>query len=65
MALAIECLRCGTKRLARRTVWRRLESPECPQCGYLGWAPVLELAESEPAKRPAGAGAPGLLRPVA
>jgi hypothetical protein len=46
-AVAVECLRCGTTRLARRTVWNRFESPECPRCGYLGWAPVLELSEVE------------------
>jgi hypothetical protein len=46
-ALAVECLRCGTARLARRDEWLRLDSPECPRCGYLGWAPVLELTEAE------------------
>lgn len=45
--LAVECLRCGATRLARRDEWQRLESPECPRCGYLGWAPVLELTEAE------------------
>jgi ribosomal protein S27AE len=46
-ALAVECLRCGTTRLARRDEWHRLESPECSRCGYLGWAPMLELTEAE------------------
>ena len=46
-AVAVECLRCGTTRLARRTVWQRFEAPECPHCGYLGWAPVLEVKETE------------------
>ncbi len=46
-ALAVECLRCGSTRVARRTVWRRFDAPECPRCGYLGWAPVLELTEGE------------------
>jgi hypothetical protein len=46
-AVAVECLSCGTTRLARRSVWKRFEAPECPQCGYLGWAPVLELNEVE------------------
>ncbi len=31
----------------RRDVWQRLDSPECPRCGYLGWAPMLELSERE------------------
>jgi hypothetical protein len=46
-AVAVECLSCGTSRLARRTVWQRFEAPECPRCGYLGWAPVVELSEVE------------------
>jgi hypothetical protein len=46
-AFAVECLRCGTTRLARRDEWHRLGSPECQRCGYLGWAPVLELTEVE------------------
>lgn len=46
-AIAVECLRCGTTRVARRTVWKRFEAPECTHCGYLGWAPVLELTEGE------------------
>jgi hypothetical protein len=45
--VAVECLRCGTTRVARRTVWKRFEAPECPHCGYLGWAPLLELSEPE------------------
>ncbi|MGH3050478.1 MAG: hypothetical protein ACRDLK_09990 [Gaiellaceae bacterium] len=46
-SLAVECLSCGKTRLARRTVFHRFEAPECPHCGYLGWAPMLELTESE------------------
>ena len=46
-SLVVECLRCGTSRVARRDVFKHFESPECPQCGYLGWAPVLELTASE------------------
>jgi len=45
--LAVECLRCGTTRLARRDDWQRLDSPECARCRYLGWAPVLDLTESD------------------
>jgi hypothetical protein len=46
-SLVVECLRCGTSRIARRDVFKHFEAPECPHCGYLGWAPVLELTESE------------------
>lgn len=54
-SLVVECLRCGTVRRVRRTVHRRFETPECPNCGYLGWKPLLELTES---KRPAPGGQP-------
>jgi hypothetical protein len=46
-SLVVECLRCGTTRMARRDVFKRFEAPECPHCGYLGWAPVLELTDAE------------------
>jgi len=46
-SLVVECLRCGTSRIARRDVFKRFEAPECPHCGYLGWAPVLELTDNE------------------
>ena len=46
-SLVVECLRCGTSRIARRDVFKHFEAPECPHCGYLGWAPVLELTENE------------------
>ncbi len=46
-SLVVECLHCGTSRVARRDRFKHFESPECPECGYLGWAPVLELAEAE------------------
>jgi hypothetical protein len=55
-SLAVQCLRCGSSRIARRTVFQRLETPECPSCGYLGWAPVRDLTEPEKLgrrKRPA------------
>ena len=45
--LVVECLQCGTSRLARRDRFKHFESPECPECGYLGWAPVLEVKETE------------------
>jgi hypothetical protein len=46
-ALAVECLQCGTTRVASRDRFKHFESPECPECGYLGWAPLLEVTEAE------------------
>jgi hypothetical protein len=43
-SLVVECLRCGTSRVARRNVFKHLEKPECQNCGYLGWMPLLEVA---------------------
>jgi len=51
-SLAVECLQCGTTRVARRDRFKHFESPECPECGYLGWAPVLEVTEAERAVAP-------------
>ena len=34
--VAVECLQCGTTRVARRDRFKHFESPECPECGYLG-----------------------------
>jgi hypothetical protein len=45
--LVVECLQCGTTRVARRDRFKHFESPECPECGYLGWTPVLEVTERE------------------
>jgi hypothetical protein len=45
--LVVECLQCGTSRIARRDQFKHFESPECPECGYLGWTAVLEVAEGE------------------
>ena len=45
--LVVECLQCGTTRVARRDRFKHFESPECPECGYLGWTPVLEVTEAE------------------
>ena len=44
--LVVECLQCGKTRVAQRDRFKHFESPECPECGYLGWAPVLEVKES-------------------
>jgi ribosomal protein L37E len=38
-APSIECLRCGKRRADVRT------HPDCPRCGYLGWARVADLDE--------------------
>jgi len=51
-SLVVECLRCGTSRVARRDVFKHLESPECQSCGYLGWQPLLEVAEGDRLRRP-------------
>jgi len=45
--VVVECLQCGTTRVARRDRFKHFESPECPECGYLGWTPVLEATETE------------------
>jgi ssDNA-binding Zn-finger/Zn-ribbon topoisomerase 1 len=50
--LAVECLQCGTTRMARRDQFKHhFECPECPECGYLGWMPVLQQAKPERIKR--------------
>jgi hypothetical protein len=46
-SLVVECLHCRTSRVAHRDRFNHLEAPECPECGYLGWAPVLEVTEAE------------------
>jgi len=46
-SLVVECLHCHATRVARRDRFKHFESPECPECGYLGWAPVLEVAEAD------------------
>jgi len=51
-SLVVECLRCGTARVARRDVFKNLDTPECQHCGYLGWAPRLEVAEGDRRRRP-------------
>jgi hypothetical protein len=35
----IECLRCGARRAEAQV------EPDCPRCGYLGWACVSDLDE--------------------
>jgi hypothetical protein len=43
--LQVECLRCGESRRIERSPWRILSADDCPRCGYLGWAPSIELTE--------------------
>ena len=43
----VECLGCGEVRQLAKL--RRLETGECPRCGYVGWAPSTAL--SEPVRR--------------
>lgn len=43
----MECLQCGTSRVAHRDRFKHFESPECPECGYLGWTPVLEVTKQQ------------------
>ena len=50
-SLAVACLQCGTTRMARRDEFKHhFESPECPECGYLGWTPVPQPMKAERAK---------------
>jgi hypothetical protein len=64
-SVAVECLQCGTTRVARRDQFKHFESPECPECGYLGWAPVLEVTEVERSAAPEPARAKRRLPSVA
>ena len=51
--LVVECLRCGTSRVSRRDVFKHLHTPECQNCGYLGWVPLLEVTgDSDRRRRP-------------
>ena len=43
--LTLECLRCGETRQATRNPWRRMQTGECPRCGYVGYATAGELTE--------------------
>ena len=47
MSHDVECLSCGTVRLARFGGERTGEQGECPECGYLGWATPGALSEGE------------------
>jgi Zn ribbon nucleic-acid-binding protein len=45
-SLVVECLRCGSHRQADGYPLRKA-NPECPRCGYVGWAPAGDLTERE------------------
>jgi hypothetical protein len=32
-------------------VFKHLDSPECQNCGYLGWVPLLEVTEGDRRRR--------------
>jgi hypothetical protein len=46
-SLKVECLHCGTTRDHATPPSAGKAEAECPRCGYLGWAPVQALSESE------------------
>ncbi len=50
-SLVVECLRCGTSRVTHRDVFKNLDSPECQNCGYLGWQPLLEVTQTDRKRR--------------
>ena len=45
-SLVVECLRCGSHRHADHPPLRKV-NPECPRCGYVGWAAVGDLTERD------------------
>ena len=45
-SLVVECLRCGSHRRLSSSPLRQA-NPDCPRCGYVGWAPVDALTEHE------------------
>jgi hypothetical protein len=44
--LVVECLRCGSHRELASDPLRQA-NPDCPRCGYVGWAPLNALSEAE------------------
>ena len=44
-SLVVECLRCGSHRQSEPTPLRKT-NPECPRCGYVGWAETASLTEA-------------------
>jgi hypothetical protein len=45
-SLVVECLRCGSHRKLSSNPLRQA-NPDCPRCGYVGWAPIDALSEDE------------------
>jgi Zn ribbon nucleic-acid-binding protein len=45
MERTVECLKCGATRQIVPVAWGRLDTGECPRCGYVGWAPSRDLTE--------------------
>jgi Zn ribbon nucleic-acid-binding protein len=45
-SLVVECLRCGSHRQSEASPLRKA-NPECPRCGYVGWALVDDLTERD------------------
>ena len=45
-SLVVECLRCGSHRKLAPNPLRQA-NPDCPRCGYVGWAPVNALSDDE------------------
>jgi O-antigen/teichoic acid export membrane protein len=45
--VVVECLRCGRERTLAVESAARPTIPECPNCGYLGWATPIALSDSE------------------
>ncbi len=43
--LPVECLGCGSPRLAAADPHGRVTAGECAVCGYVGWAPSNVLTE--------------------
>jgi ssDNA-binding Zn-finger/Zn-ribbon topoisomerase 1 len=46
-SLVVECLRCGSSRKTETASPLRQAIPECPRCGYVGWAPAGALSERD------------------
>ncbi|HEY6069221.1 MAG TPA: hypothetical protein VIU81_11060 [Gaiellaceae bacterium] len=42
----VECLRCGNHRELTPNPLRQA-NPDCPRCGYIGWAPVGATGDRE------------------
>lgn len=47
-SFVVECLQCHAIRVAcRHNLKHHFDTPECPECGYLGWTPVLGPVAAE------------------